>query len=128
MRVTRGYMTETMWDGRLLRYRGWWAGVRHNCWRGRVFVEGLMRAVFIREHSLVHPTVRSRRYAVLTETCRHCRQTFALQADRPEIDAMRQEVATLRRLGFRSAQQVGSSPDAWPQWAVSGFPQVNRVR
>ena len=128
MRVTRGYMTKTMWDSRLFRYRGWWAGVRHDCWRGRVFVEGLMRAVFICEHSLVHPTVRSRRYVVLTETCRHCRQTFALQADGPEIDAMRQEVATLHRLGFSSAQQVGSSPDSWPQGIVSSKPVRFHVR
>ena len=104
MRVTRGYMTETMWDGRLVRYLGWWVGVRHDCWCSRTFVESLMRAVFIREHLLVHPIIRRRRYAVLTEACRHCRQTFALQADGPEIDAMRLEVDTLRRLGFHSAQ------------------------
>lgn len=128
MQIMRGRVIEAMWDGRQIEHRGWWAGIRHDCWRGRMFVEGLMRAVFIREHSLVHPTTHRRRYAVLTEACRHCRQTFALQADGPEVDAMRQEVATLHRLGFSSTQDVGSSPDTWPQWAVSGFPQVNRVR
>jgi hypothetical protein len=65
MRVTRGYMTETMWDSRSLCYRG---------------------------------------------------------------GATRQEVATLHRLGFSSAQDVGSSPDAWPQQAVSGMYRINRVR
>jgi hypothetical protein len=66
--------------------------------------------------------------AFVTEPCRHCRMSFALPADNPEGLAMQTEVDTLRRLGFRSAQQVGSSPDSWPQGIVSSKPVRFHVR
>lgn len=128
MRIMRGRVIEALWDGRQIEHRGWWVGFRHRCWRGRYVIESIMRALFINEQSVAQPVIRSRRKAFVTEPCRHCRMSFALPADNPEGLAMQTEVDTLRRLGFRSAQQVGSSPDSWPQGIVSSKPVRFHVR
>lgn len=122
MRVMRGHkVSEAFWaiEQKHVQTRGWWLGIRHGCWCGRVF-KPLLRVFFVDERQFVVRMTHKQREAILTTACRHCHQQFYVHVHGPEYKAMRTEAETLARMGISQVQYVDSSTTLTPLGVVAG--------
>lgn len=128
MRVMRGHkVSEAIWiiEPKHVMTRGWWLGIRHDCWCGRVF-KPLLRVFFVDERQFVVQMTHKWRQAIFTTACRHCHQQFYVHAHGPEYEAMKLEVETLARMGISQMQYVDDSTPLTPLGVVASR-QVRRI-